>query len=176
MVAKVIREYLAEGKNKLTVPGFGTFMKRDSGNVIFVELLRTDDGILSELVEDTGNYSDVEAMALIDRFIFNVRKEIERHGKAVLEGFGEMTRDENGALKFTYQPARKPVPETARQERLFEEKEPAKRVVRRPAPRPKPSSRSKKTDTFIVIAVIAAAIAVIALAFGLSTGNMPFLK
>lgn len=207
MIAKIIRDYIEGGARKLTVPGFGTFMRREGGEVVFVDLLRTDDGVLCELVEDYGSYPELEAMALVDRFAFETKKSIERQGSAVLEGFGVMRRDEGGNYQFDYTPAARPMKETAVQEDLFKapvgmgsghgaDPTPAERKISaRPtprggnrrvseetrvahnsshnSPRPKPN---KKADTILVIAVIAAIIAIIALAFGLSTGNMPFLK
>jgi nucleoid DNA-binding protein len=120
MVGKVIRNHIESGAKKLTVPGFGTFMRREGGEVIFVDLLRGDDKTLSEMVEDTGGYSELEAMALIDRFIFETKNTIERRGSAVIPGFGTMTIDHKGVYQFAYSPAARPTKEMAVQERLFE--------------------------------------------------------
>jgi nucleoid DNA-binding protein len=121
MVGTIIREYFDAGHKKVTVPGFGTFMRKDSGEVIFVDLIRKDDGLLRELVEDYGNYSEVEAMALVDRFIFEVKHGIERSGSAPIDDFGTMFLDEKGLYQFDYSPKATPVParETAVQESLF---------------------------------------------------------
>ncbi|MDR2882410.1 MAG: hypothetical protein LBU98_01305 [Alistipes sp.] len=127
MVGKVIRDYMEGGAKKLTVPGFGTFMRREStqgggsahGDVIFVDLLRGDDGTLSELVEDCGGYSELEAMARIDRWIFETRNAVERNGSAAIEGFGTLTVDHKGVYKFSHSPSIRPTKETAVQESLF---------------------------------------------------------
>jgi nucleoid DNA-binding protein len=130
MVGKVIRDYIEGGAKKLTVPGFGTFMRRDEGGgnahggVIFVDLLRTDDGALREMVEDRGGFSEVEAMALIDRFIFETKNTIERTGNATIDGFGTMSLDQKGVYQFTYSPKARAVKENAVQERLFEKETP----------------------------------------------------
>jgi hypothetical protein len=120
MVGKVIRDYMEGGAKKLTVPGFGTFMRRENGEVVFVDLLRGDDKILGELVEDRGGYSELEAMALIDRFIFETKHVIERNGSVAIDGFGELTLDHKGVYQFHYSPKPRLVQETAVQERLFE--------------------------------------------------------
>ncbi len=130
MVGKVIRDYMEGGAKKLTVPGFGTFMRRESESgggardtIIFVDLLRGDDKTLSEMVEDRGGYSELEAMALIDRFIFETKHAIERHGSSAIEGFGTLTLDHKGVYQFNYIPSATARPlkkETAVQERLFE--------------------------------------------------------
>jgi nucleoid DNA-binding protein len=119
MVGKIISEYLQAGHKKVTVPGFGTFMRKDSGEVIFVDLIRKDDGLLRELVEDYGNYNEVEAMALVDRFIFEIKHDIERTGSVTIADFGTMFLDEKGIYQFDYSPKIAPVKETAVQESLF---------------------------------------------------------
>jgi nucleoid DNA-binding protein len=139
MVGRVIRDYMEGGAKKLTVPGFGTFLRREGGDgnargeVIFVDLLRGDDHTLSELVEDSGQYSEVEAMALIDRFIFETKTAIERGGSATIEGFGVMTLDHKGLYRFNYSPKKRLVKEHAVQERLFETPASRTPVSRTPA-------------------------------------------
>ncbi len=126
MVGKIIRDYMEAGNKKLTVPGFGTFMRKDSGEVIFVDLLRKDDGKLRELVEDYGNYGEVEAMAMVDRFTFETRTSIEKNGSAPIDGFGTMYLDDKGLYQFNYSPAPKSVQvkENPVQEELFVKEEP----------------------------------------------------
>jgi nucleoid DNA-binding protein len=122
MVGKVIRDYMEGGARKLIVPGFGSFIRRDGGEIVFSGLLRSEDFTLSEMVEDRGGYSEVEAMALIDRFIFETRDAIERTGSATIEGFGTLTLDPRGAYQFQYSPTYHPPTrqEHAVQESLFE--------------------------------------------------------
>lgn len=120
MVGKIIRDYMEGGARKLTVPGFGTFMRRDGGEVIFVDLLRGDDRVLTEMVEDAGPFTEVEAMARIDRFIFETRNAIERTGRATIADFGTMTADGKGVYRFDYSPREVPVPENATPQRLFD--------------------------------------------------------
>ena len=100
MINKIIAEYLRAGHKRITVPGFGTFMRKESGEIVFVDLLRNDDGVLSELVQRTGNYSPVEASAVIDRFIFEIRHRIQTDGKSPIEGLGTMTAAPDGRFLF----------------------------------------------------------------------------
>ncbi|MDR2912596.1 MAG: hypothetical protein LBV38_04765 [Alistipes sp.] len=216
MVGKLIRDQMHAGTRRLTVPGFGTFMRRSSSNsgnahggigegpdpkseeVIFVELLRDDDGVLAELVEDFGGYTEVEAMALIDRFIFETRTNIQRTGTSTIEGFGTLTLDHKGLYRFNHSPQIRPTREQATQERLFTEppkpvtrqqpkpeeakpEGPKQAPIRKPAPKPRPTPRPQnqgltRADIFIIISVVSAIIALAALMFGFSAGNMPFLN
>ncbi len=202
MVGKIIRDYMEGGARKLTVPGFGTFMRKDDatdgkerGGIIFVDLLRKDDGVLRELVEDYGQYSEVEAMALVDRFIFETRTAIERKGSSTIDGFGTMTLDHKGLYQFDYSPRTAPRREKAVQEKLFadEKAKPANKLVTKSEPlrtaAAKPAEKSPehnnsrprtkkklKPDAVLLIAIAVAVVAIIVLAFGLSSGNIPFLN
>ncbi len=153
MVGKVIRDHMEGGARKLTVPGFGTFMRRESAqdgsDIIFVDLLRGDDKTLSELVEDRGGLSELEAMAMIDRFIFETRNAIERHGSATIEGFGTLGLDHKGAYKFNHTAPARPVKETAVQESLFETRNTDLPAAARPATTPStpPPSAGKPAAT-----------------------------
>lgn len=100
MIGEIIRDYLDAGNRKLTVPGLGTFMRKDSGEVIFVDLIRKDDGVLRKLIEDSGPHSDIEAMAFVDRFIFEIKRSMDRDGRARIEGLGTMTFDDRGMYLF----------------------------------------------------------------------------
>lgn len=203
MVGKIIREYLEAGNKKVTVPGFGTFMRKDSGEIIFVDLIRKDDGLLRELVEDYGHYSDVEAMAIVDRFIFEVKHGIERSGSAAIEGFGTMTLDDKGLYQFNHPQQTtedKPVrPQDAPVRENTEKVQPtprpaAQKPVIRPSATPQTSAQKKpaghapvkgkrrkkeklsKPDMLILIAVAAAVIALIVIVYGMSGAGFPFLK
>ena len=49
MISKIIHDYLLHDK-RITVPGFGSFIRKENGQIAFVEILRADDGVLSSLV------------------------------------------------------------------------------------------------------------------------------
>jgi hypothetical protein len=157
--------------------------------------------VLRELVEDYGRYSDVEAMALVDRFIFEIKHDIERNGSAPIDDFGTMFLDEKGLYQFDYSPktTSEPAPtrETAVQENLFGDKKtdspqtpkpmPQKpvqprTVVQKPTPTSRPvaqrpaKAKTGKPDMWIVIAIVAAIIALAIIVYGLSGSSLPFLQ
>lgn len=194
MVGKIIREYLEGGNKKITVPGFGTFMRKESGEIIFVDLLRKDDGVLRGLVEDYGGYSEVEAMALADRFVFGIKRRIEHDGSAPIEGFGTMTLDDKGTYQFNHSPqtaaaAEVPVRKTPRQTRPQDApaarpqtatrmKQPERRPVQAEPGRTAPiinKDKRSRPDIVIIVAIVAAIIAVLIIVYGMS-GQFPFLK
>ena len=64
-------------------------MAKESGERIFSGLLRTDDGVLSSLLKARG-LNEMEAAITIDRFIFEVRHELEQYGYCRLGEVGTL--------------------------------------------------------------------------------------
>lgn len=87
-VEELILAYL-QSNRRLVVPGFGAFMAKEGGERVFSELLRNDDGVLASLLKDNG-LSDMEAAIVIDRFIFEVRHELEQYGYCRLGALGTL--------------------------------------------------------------------------------------
>ena len=72
MICEYITRYLLLNK-RLVVPNLGAFVVNPSnGDLIFVELLKQDDGVLMRQLMADG-LSAVDAMNMIDRFVFEIR-------------------------------------------------------------------------------------------------------
>ena len=103
MICEYITRYLLLNK-RLVVPNFGAFVVNPSnGNLIFVELLKQDDGVLMRQLMADG-LSAVDAMNMIDRFVFEIRHKVESGGVAMLNGIGRMSLAEDGLYRFVYDP------------------------------------------------------------------------
>ena len=87
-IVELIAEYLLSNR-RLVVPGFGAFMVKDTGERVFADLLRTDDGVLTSLLREKG-MNEMEAAIMIDRFIFEVRYELENYGYCRLGEVGTL--------------------------------------------------------------------------------------
>ena len=88
IVVDVIAEYLLSNR-RLVVPAFGACMVKESGERVFSDLLRTDDGVLTSLLQNKG-LSEMETAVMIDRFIFEVRHELEQYGYCRLGEIGTL--------------------------------------------------------------------------------------
>lgn len=88
IIVEIIAEHLLSNR-RLVVPGFGAFMVKDTGERVFADLLRTDDGVLISLLEAKG-MSKMEAAIVVDRFIFEVRYELEQYGYCRLGEIGTL--------------------------------------------------------------------------------------
>jgi len=64
-------------------------VKKESGELLFSELLRTDDGVLTALLTSRG-LNDMEVAVVVDRYIFEVRHELEQYGYCRLGALGTL--------------------------------------------------------------------------------------
>ncbi len=103
MICEYITQYLLLNK-RLVVPGLGAFVVNPAnGELIFVELLKQDDGILMRQLMADG-LSAIEAANVIDRFVFEVRHRVDSGGTAMLNGIGRLSKAEDGLYRFEYDP------------------------------------------------------------------------
>lgn len=101
MLVEVISKYLLSNK-RLVVPNLGTFIVKKVGeNVLFSNLIKNDDGVLRRLLVEAG-ISELEAAALIDRFVFEVNYRLQSEGRCAIDGFGTLASGANGSIAFEY--------------------------------------------------------------------------
>ena len=74
-------------------------MVKGGGDIIFSELLKSDDGVLRALLMGQG-MSEIETAAAIDRFIFEVRHDLQESGRCFVVNLGTFTRNGEGVLVF----------------------------------------------------------------------------
>ena len=189
IVVEVIAEYL-QANRRLVVPAFGAFMVKESGERVFSELLQVDDGVLVSLLSDKG-LSEMEVAVTIDRFIFEVRHELEEYGYCRLGDVGTLRVDpETSAIRLcppvygeelptkhspyipepiTEETAEETTEETKSEETKSEETkseeiaEPKKQTT--PQPKPKKVKR-KRVDWIIILAIITLVAAVSVAIYG----------
>lgn len=179
-VTDVIANYLRDNHRRLVVPAFGAFVVKESGEVLFSELLKTDDGVLRGLLA-AGGLSELECAGLIDRFIFDVRNALSEKGRFDMGGFGGLTTGADGEIRFVpraavptgkvvgkpavpkaAQPSKTGVskPDTFRAETQPERERPKAAVSRRR------ESRKRGVDWFVVAAVVVLLAAVAVIVYG----------
>ncbi len=99
LITNIIVEYLKYNK-RIVVPKLGTFIvKQPSGNIVFSELMRNDDGVLCSLLKAYG-LNDLEANGAIDRFVFEVRFTTSKQNSYTTENFGVFTPGPNNTICF----------------------------------------------------------------------------
>lgn len=157
-IIEIISQYLHDNR-RLVVPSFGAFIVKDTGEVLFSELLKSDDGVLRSLLSDKG-LGEVAAAGAIDRFIFEARDAISETGRFPMGALGVLTVGANGALRLEQVATRRPAAEP--------------RPVAKPKPQQPPRSaevvcpqrKRRGTDWFMIIAIIVLLGALAAIAYG----------
>ncbi len=107
MLATIISKYLQENR-RLVIPQLGAFLVKEPGRtVLFSQLLTKDDGVLQNLLVESG-MSDVEASGAISRLLFDVRFIAENGGQYWLSGIGYFSKGKAGTLHFEFDPQTTP--------------------------------------------------------------------
>ena len=180
-IIDVIANYLRDNHRRLVVPAFGAFVVKESGEVLFSELLKTDDGVLRGLLA-AGGLSELECAGLIDRFIFDVRNALSKKGRFDMGGFGGLTIGADGEIRFV-SPAAAPTEKTVGKPAVPKAAQPSKNVVSKPdtfraetqpererpkaaAPRRRSEPRKRGVDWFMVAAVVVLLAAVAVIVYG----------
>lgn len=102
MVLGVITDFLRENR-KIVIPDFGAIMVKESGERVFSELLRSDDGVLTSLLRDKG-LSEMEVAVVIERFVFETRHELEKYGYCRLGEVGTLRLEPETKVLRLYEP------------------------------------------------------------------------
>ncbi|MBR0339317.1 MAG: hypothetical protein IIX40_03880 [Alistipes sp.] len=148
-VVEVIAEYLLSNR-KLVVPNLGAFMVKESGERIFSDLLRNDDGVLTSLLQAKG-LSDMEAAVSIDRFVFETRHELESYGYCRLGDIGTLRIEPETKVLRLYEPVYGEIPKQTPyvpEPVVIEEETESdtKEVVTPPAPTPQPQPQPQQEE------------------------------
>ncbi len=139
LITQIISQYL-QANRRITVAGLGTFLtKTGSTTIVFSEFLKDDDGILRSLLIESG-LKELEAMAILDRFVFDLRYALMTEGRMeyLLPMLGRMTYV-GGMFSFEYDPE-----VVAAEVELAEEPLASPTtVITEPKPQPEPIAKSR---------------------------------
>lgn len=97
----IISEYLSGAGKRIIIPGFGAFIKRDAGEIVFIDMLTADDGLLAELVSRHNGISAEKANAEVEEYSLRLRSDLAKNRYAAIEGLGVVTVSADGKLRFT---------------------------------------------------------------------------
>ncbi|MDL2320698.1 hypothetical protein LJC45_06170 [Alistipes sp. OttesenSCG-928-B03] len=103
MIDSIITGYINNNK-RLVVPDFGAFIRKDGGELVFVEFLKKDDGVLNSLLRTEYGLGETEAGEAIAEYAATVRRTVGQTGQYVVEGVGTLHTDPNGLYALRYDP------------------------------------------------------------------------
>lgn len=118
MINQIITQYLTSNK-RLVIPEFGAFIRKDTGDTVFVEFLKKDDHVFTGLITDAYSVDETEARLITEQFVEEVKKSVARTGMYIIGNLGILRRDANGIYELNYDPSIEhtskysPEPETA---------------------------------------------------------------
>ena len=185
IVVEVIAKYLQTNR-RLVVPAFGAFVVKESGERVFSDLLNSDDGVLTSLLRERG-LNEMETAVTIDRFIFEVRHELEQYGYCRLGEIGTLRIEPATKVLRLYPPVQGEIPkQTPYIPKLVSETENGKRKTEKenksigsdnetPATlaMPKKSAKPrKKVDVVMIVAVIILLAALAGIGYGWYVSNL----
>lgn len=134
-ISAIIAQYIA-AQTRLIIPEVGTLIRRkESGEIVFMEMLRKSDGVLAGLVVNTLDVSPSKAGEIVARYSATIKQQLSTNKKFVIDGVGVLLARADGGVDFSFNPFAQSIPEPSRGVEILEED-----VV---APQPKPVAPAK---------------------------------
>lgn len=100
MLNSIIKNHLNTNK-RLVIPNFGTFVKKENNtDIVFVELLKKDDGVLNSLVMSNYSVESAKAGEIVSNFVNSIKQDISKNGCYFIPGMGILRATPNGAYTF----------------------------------------------------------------------------
>lgn len=134
-ISAIIEAYL-QRENRLIIPSVGTLLKRkESGEIVFVEMLKKNDGKLVGLVAEQFGVAADEAEAIVEGYSEEIGRQIATSRKFIIDGVGVLLVGTNGALDFAFNPFSHtiPAPESEPKSVAVEPKAPVAEAPKAPA-------------------------------------------
>ena len=99
MISREIKKLLQTEK-RVTVPSLGSFMKRSDGVLLFTDMFKDNDGVLSRALMNSLSLTEQQATEQIARFVADVERGLTEGGEVRLTDFGVLSRSADGRVVF----------------------------------------------------------------------------
>lgn len=179
-IIAIISQYLHENR-RLVVPTFGMFVVKESGGVLFSDLIKTDDGVLRSLLAREG-LGALAVAGAIDHFIFDARYALDEEGHFDMGELGTLVKGADGVVRLVQHEVapQNVAPKTTATSAPVAQQQPVRPQSAGKSPVAEASgnrgsrgqkSRRRGTDWFMIVAVVVllVAIAVVGYAYYCST-------
>lgn len=107
----IIDGILRSGARRVIIPGVGAFVRKESGEVIFSDLLRYDDGVFAAYVAQKEGVTLAQAQEITRVYADHIHLELTRSGKAEFPDWGTVYRTSDG--RYAFVPAQPAAPVAA---------------------------------------------------------------
>ncbi len=94
-IDSVVAGCLGEGKRRVVIPGFGALIRRPGGEIAFVDILNSDDGVLASALRSGTGLAEEAAREAVGKYSFHLKTELLHKREVVIDGVGiiRMTPD-----------------------------------------------------------------------------------
>ena len=101
----LVARYIADN-TRLIIPNIGTLLRRkESGEIVFMEMLKKGDGTLNALVGAHLQLSDAQAAEAVENYTAAIRKGLDTNKKFIMDGVGVLLVGTNGNIEFIFNPS-----------------------------------------------------------------------
>ena len=137
-ISAIIAQQIAS-QTRLIIPEVGTLIRRkESGEIIFMEMLRKSDGALASVVVQTLDVSPSKANELLNQYAATIKQQLATNKKFILDGVGILFARNDGGVDFSFNPFAQSLPEPERGVEILEDDvvapEPVRPAVAKPTP------------------------------------------
>lgn len=120
-ISAIIAQHIAT-QTRLIIPEVGTLIRRkESGEIVFTEMLKKSDGILAGLIVNTLDVSPSKANELLNSYITTIKTHLATQKKFILDGVGVLLARPDGSIDFSFNPFAQSLPEPERGVDILEE-------------------------------------------------------
>lgn len=110
-ISAIIAQHIASS-SRLIIPEIGTLIRRkESGEIVFMEMLKKNDGVLTGLVVNTLDVSPSKAADLVARYTATIKQQLTTNKKFILDGVGVLLARQDGSTDFSFNPYAQSIPE-----------------------------------------------------------------
>lgn len=110
-ISAIIAQYIGQ-EIRLIIPEVGTLIRRkESGEIIFMDMLKKNDGTLVQLIVNAMDVSPSKATEITNRYIGTVKQQLESNKKFIIDGVGVLLARPDGKIDFSFNPFAKSLPE-----------------------------------------------------------------
>ena len=123
-ISAIIAQHIAT-EARLIIPEVGTLLRRkESGEIVFMEMLRKSDGVLAGLVVNTLDVSPSKASEIVGGYIATIKQQLATNKKFIIDGVGVLLVRADGGIDFSFNPRAHSIPEPERGVDILEDDEP----------------------------------------------------
>ena len=97
---RIVAGCLDNDKRRVVIPGFGALIRRPDGEIVFVDILNADDGVMSAALEREAGLTRDEAQKAIAGYSFHLKTELLHRKKAGIEGVGLICMTPDGSCEL----------------------------------------------------------------------------